>query len=102
MRKTLKLLTVVSRPEFLPANSASIVIGVSWGITLPVDMIWGFAVPISLLFAIITLVATFAAQVNTVSDYEIDLKVTARKNSSKPCMNWERTGFDRLWLQSSC
>ncbi len=79
MRKTLKLLTVVSRPEFLPANSASIVIGVSWGITLPVDMIWGFAVPISLLFAIITLVAAFAAQVNTVSDYEIDLKDNRKK-----------------------
>ncbi len=74
MPRTAKLLATVSRPEFIPANSASLIIGASWGISLPVDIIWGLAVPIALIYATITLVAAFAAQINTVSDYESDLK----------------------------
>src|SRR3989304_8594144 len=74
MSKTARLLLTVSRPEFLPANSASLIIGVSWGLTFPVDVIWGLVVPLILSFAVITLVASFAAHVNTMSDYELDLK----------------------------
>lgn len=72
--KTLKLLNVVSRPEFLPANSASLIIGLSWGLTLPADIVWGLAVPLVLAFVVLTLVAAFAAQINTLSDHELDLK----------------------------
>ena len=61
MSKTFKLLTIAGRPEFLPANSASLVIGISWGLTLPVDVINGLVVPLMLTFAVITLVAAFAA-----------------------------------------
>lgn len=93
MREILKMLTIVSRPEFLPANSASIIVGVSWGIKLPVDIAWGLAVPLSLIFAIITLVAAFAAQVNTVSDYELDLKDDSKK---KLVQAMRDLGKDRL------
>lgn len=72
--QTARLLATVSRPEFLPANSASIIIGVSWGISLPVDLVWGLVVPVGLVFAVITLVSAVAAQVNTMADYELDLK----------------------------
>ena len=74
MSKTARLLLTVSRPEFLPANSASLIIGFSWGLTFPVDVIFGLVVPLILSFAVITLVASFAAHVNTISDYELDLK----------------------------
>src|SRR4030067_2896888 len=74
MSKTASLLLTVSRPEFLPANSASLIIGLSWGLTFPVDVIWELLVPLTLSFAVITLVASFAANVNTMSDYELDLK----------------------------
>jgi len=77
--KTIKLLNIVSRPEFLPANSASLIIGLSWGLTLPVDIIWGLIIPLALAFAVITLVAAFAAQINTLSDYELDLKDESKK-----------------------
>jgi 4-hydroxybenzoate polyprenyltransferase len=77
--RAIKLLNVVSRPEFLPANSASLIIGLSWGLTLPVDVIWGLIVPLALAFAVITLVAAFAAQINTLSDYELDLKDESKK-----------------------
>ena len=71
---TLKLLLAVSRPEFLPANSASLIIGLAWGLTLPVDVFWGLAVPMILAFVVISLVAAFAAHVNTMSDFELDKK----------------------------
>jgi 4-hydroxybenzoate polyprenyltransferase len=77
--KTIKLLNVVSRPEFLPANSASLIIGLSWGVTLPADIIWELIIPLALAFAVITLVAAFAAQINTLSDYELDLKDESKK-----------------------
>jgi 4-hydroxybenzoate polyprenyltransferase len=73
------LLHTVSRPEFLPANSASLIIGLSWGLTLPVDVISGLIIPLALAFAAITLVAAFAAQINTLSDYELDLKDESKK-----------------------
>lgn len=79
MARAIRLLNVVSRPEFLPANSASLIIGLSWGLTLPVDVIWGLIVPLTLAFAVITLVAAFAAQINTLSDYELDLKDESKK-----------------------
>lgn len=77
--QTARLLVIVSRPEFLPANSASLVIGLSWGINLPMDVIWGLVIPVALVFAIITLVSAVAAQVNTMADYELDLKDSRKK-----------------------
>jgi len=79
MLKTLKLLSTVSRPEFLPANSASLILGIAWSIKPPLDPIWGLAIPAALVFAIITLVSAVAAQVNTISDYELDLKDSTKK-----------------------
>ncbi len=46
MPNNIKLLFKISRPEFLPANSASLFIGVAWGLTLPLDLLWGLAIPI--------------------------------------------------------
>jgi len=77
--QTARLLVSVSRPEFLPANSASLIIGLSWGINLPVDLIWGLVIPVALVFVIITLVSAFAAQVNTMADYELDSKDSRKK-----------------------
>lgn len=79
MSTTAKLLVTAGRPEFLPANSASLIIGVSWGLTLPLDIIWGLVVPLMLAFAVITLVAAFAAHINTLSDHELDVKDDTKK-----------------------
>jgi 4-hydroxybenzoate polyprenyltransferase len=73
------LLLTISRPEFIPANSASLIIGLSWGIKFPVDEIWGLLVPVVLVFAIISLVAAVAAQVNTLADYELDITDSRKK-----------------------
>ncbi len=79
MFKTARLLAIVSRPEFLPANSASLILGISWGINPPFDLAWGLAIPATLVFAIITLVSAAAAQANTMSDYELDLNDNRKK-----------------------
>ena len=81
---TLKLLLAVSRPEFLPANSASLIIGLAWGLTLPVDVFWGGALPLILAFATLSFVGAFAAHINTYADYELDQKMTPRKSSLHP------------------
>jgi 4-hydroxybenzoate polyprenyltransferase len=75
----LKLLLTVSRPEFVPANSASLIIGLAWGLTLPVDVFLGLLAPLVLAFAVLSLVAAFAAHVNTMADYELDRKDGTKK-----------------------
>jgi len=81
MSRTIKLLATVSRPEFLPANLASLIVGLSWGINFPVDnLIRGLVIPAALVFAIITLVSAVAAQVNTIADYELDSKDSRKKD----------------------
>ena len=76
---TTKLLYTVSRPEFIPANSASLVIGLAWGLMLPVDLLFGLVVPLVLAYAVITLVAAYAAQINSLSDYDLDVKDETKK-----------------------
>lgn len=80
MSKAAKLLVIAGRPEFLPANSASLIIGWAWGLSLPVDIISGLAIPLLLSFAVITLVAAFAAHINTLSDYKLDTEDETKKN----------------------
>lgn len=80
MPNILKQLLVVSRPEFLPANSASLIIGVAWGLTLSVDILWGIVIPLVLTFVVITLVGSFAAHINTLSDFELDQKDDTKKS----------------------
>ena len=81
--KTARLLATVSRPEFIPANSASLIVGVAWGINLPVNIIGELLIPVALVYAIITLVAAVAAQINTMADYELDLKDSRKKELVK-------------------
>ncbi len=76
----LKDLIKVSRPEFLPANSASLIIGVAWGLTLPTGLLWGFGIPLVLTFLTVTLVAAYAAQINTVSDFAFDSKDNTKQD----------------------
>ena len=72
MFKTLRLLAIVSRPEFLPANLGSLVMGLAWGINPPLGSVGESAILAALSFAIITFVSAIGAQLNTLSDYELD------------------------------
>ena len=75
MLDNLKLLKTISRPEFLPANLSSLVMGLAWSIdpaqnwrVLEAGLLAG------LVLAVLTFVSAIGAQLNTLSDRELDLK----------------------------
>jgi chlorophyll synthase len=71
--KTLRQLYGVSRPEFLPANMGSLVLGLAWGSEPSGGFSLETGVMTALSFAVITVVSAIGAQLNTLSDYELDL-----------------------------
>ncbi len=74
MFPSLNLLKTVSRPEFLPANLGSLVMGLAWGIDPYVNNIWDTAFLAGVVFAVLTFVSAIGAQLNTLSDHELDSK----------------------------
>ncbi len=75
MFDNLKLLKTVSRPEFLPANLSSLVMGLAWGID-PIQN-WSMLATVllaGLVLAVLTFVSAIGAQLNTLSDRELDSK----------------------------
>lgn len=88
MLKSLKLLKTVSRHEFLPANLSSLVMGLAWGISLPVKSVWEVAFLSGLVLAVLTFVSAIGAQLNTLSDHELD--------SKEPCKRYLVQALDAL------
>ena len=74
MWEDLKILTVVSRPEFLPANLASLIMGISWAINPPLILTSEFVATVFLCLFTLLLVQNIAAQLNSMFDYEFDSK----------------------------
>ncbi len=89
----LKLLKTVSRPEFLPANLGSLVMGLAWGVDPYVNNIWDTAFLAGLVFAVLTFVSAIGAQLNTLSDYELDSKEPRKRYLVQAL---EALGHDRL------
>ncbi len=65
-------LWTVSRPEFIPANSASLFIGIAWALHAPFLLVQEILIPAMLAYLVLSLVAAFAAQINTLFDLESD------------------------------
>jgi len=73
-----KLFAKISRSEFLLPNLGSLIMGLAWGVSLPVDLVSGiFSVVLS--FLIINLSSIIGAQANTLYDYDLDLKDERKK-----------------------
>lgn len=89
----------ISRPEFLPANSASLIIGLAWGLTLPVaDIFCDLAAPLILAFVVISLVGAFAAHINTMADYELDQKDETKKDLVLAMTNVGKSKLKKLMI----
>jgi len=78
MSKTVRSLATVSRAEFLLPNLGSLVMGLAWGAASPLNVV-DTVVLVTLSFAVINLSSAIGAQVNTLSDYELDLKDDRKK-----------------------
>jgi len=75
MLSDLKLLKTVSRPEFLPANCSSLVMGLAWSVEPGLGgMVWETVFLAGLVLAVLTFVSAIGAQLNTLSDRELDAK----------------------------
>jgi 4-hydroxybenzoate polyprenyltransferase len=75
MLENLNLLKTVSRPEFLPANLSSLVMGLAW--SLDPAQNWRVLETVlltGLVLAVLTFVSAIGAQLNTLSDRELDSK----------------------------
>lgn len=82
MAGTIRWLGVVSRAEFLLPNLGSLIMGLAWGAN-PSLTLTQIIVSIVFSFTIINLSSAIGAQVNTLSDYELDLKDNRKKNLVK-------------------
>jgi 4-hydroxybenzoate polyprenyltransferase len=78
MFNTIKMLGIISRAEFLLPNLGSLIMGLAWGVTLPIRFD-ELVVLIVLSFAIINLSSAIGAQANTLSDRELDSKDDRKK-----------------------
>ena len=78
MSTTIRQLALISRAEFLLPNLGSLIMGLAWGVSPPLD-VDNLAILIALSFIIINLSSAIGAQVNTISDYELDLKDFRKK-----------------------
>jgi len=92
MFKTIRLLAIVSRPEFLPAMASWFTMGFSWGIEPPMRFT-ELVVPATLSFAVIMLSAVVGLQVNTIFDRDLD-SMDDRKKGLVQAM--DRLGQNRL------
>jgi 4-hydroxybenzoate polyprenyltransferase len=73
MLETVRQLAVVSRAEFLLPNLGSLIMGLAWGAS-PLLSFPELLVLVVLSFTVINLSSAIGAQVNTISDYELDVR----------------------------
>ncbi len=79
MSNILRLLGTISRAEFLMPNLGSLILGLAWGATPDMNLTT-LAILIVLSFTIINGSSAIGAQINTLSDYDLDLKDPRKKN----------------------
>jgi len=78
MSNLLRIIGRISRAEFLMPNLGSLILGLAWGAT-PAISLTTLAILIVLSFTIINGSSAIGAQINTLSDYELDLKDSRKK-----------------------
>ena len=78
MFETIKMLVIVSRAEFLLPNLGSLIMGLAWGATPSIGLT-DLVLLVILSFTIINLSSAIGAQINTLSDYELDSKDDRKK-----------------------
>ena len=78
MPNILRLIGTISRAEFIMPNLGSLILGLAWGVTQTMSLTT-LVVLIILSFTIINGSSAIGAQINTLSDYDLDLKDPRKK-----------------------
>ena len=78
MPNILRLIGTISRAEFIMPNLGSLILGLAWGAT-PTMSLATLAVLIILSFTIINGSSAIGAQINTLSDYDLDLETDEKE-----------------------
>jgi 4-hydroxybenzoate polyprenyltransferase len=97
MLETIRRVGIISRAEFILPNLGSLIMGLAWGASPPLDLIKG-AILVILSFAVINLSSAIGAQANTLSDYELDLKDGRKKQLVQSMDSFGQTRLKALLL----
>jgi 4-hydroxybenzoate polyprenyltransferase len=97
MLETIRRVGIISREEFILPNLGSLIMGLAWGASPPLDLIKG-AILVILSFAVINLSSAIGAQANTLSDYELDLKDGRKKQLVQSMDSFGQTRLKALLL----
>jgi len=73
MLQTVRLAATISRAEFIMPNLGSLIMGLAWGVSSRTDLV-SLIILLVLSFTVINMSSAIGAQVNTFSDYELDLR----------------------------
>ena len=73
-------LKTITRVEFIPANSASVIIGFAWAIRQGADFSWQMVGHVLALFVVLSAVGTLGAHWNSYSDFELDRDDPTKKD----------------------
>jgi 4-hydroxybenzoate polyprenyltransferase len=85
MPSKISLLTTISRAEFILPNLGSLIMGLAWGVRSPIG-IDELVILILVSFTVINLSSAIGAQVNTLSDHDLDSR-DERKRSLVTALN---------------
>jgi 4-hydroxybenzoate polyprenyltransferase len=95
MFETVRLFGVVSRSEFIMPNLGSLIMGLAWGAN-PTTGFADLVVLVAFSFTIINLSSAIGAQINTLSDYELDLKDERKKQLVQALNSFGQTQLRRI------
>jgi 4-hydroxybenzoate polyprenyltransferase len=95
MFDTVRLIGSVSRAEFIMPNLGSLIMGLAWGATPDIGF-GSLAILVALSFTIINLSSAIGAQINTYSDYELDLRDARKRQLVQAMDSLGKTKVKRL------
>jgi len=78
--KTFHHLKAITRVEFIPANSASVIIGFAWAVRQGATFNWQTVGHLLALFMVLSAVGTLGAHWNSYSDFELDKDDPTKKD----------------------
>ena len=97
MFETARTLGTVSRSEFIPPNLGSLIMGLAWG-AVPSTGFTSLIILIALSFTILNLSSAIGAQINTYSDYELDLRDPRKKQLVQAMDSFGRNRLKRVLI----